>query len=275
MVATASGIVAVEARNTNSRGPVHDRRRPAARRPPKTYTGTSHPLDPQDLPVGADGTIWVGDFGDSDGTRSSIAVHRIAPGTTSATPSRMTYPDGTKIAPRRSCSTRTTCRSSSPRAGGRARPSTSRSKALVPDASRPGVPALAKVGDFTPDAAGHRGRSAGRHRRRQVGRRQEGRDPHRARSPTSTTSRRRRRRQGDHHGQAAGHPAAGRAGRRGDHLHRRRHQVPDAGRQADRRDGEPEAAELHPVRAAGRHRRRSRPAPPRPRTPPAELLRPS
>ncbi|MFI6265415.1 hypothetical protein [Micromonospora sp. NPDC051006] len=54
----------------------------------------SRPRDTEDLAVGADGTIWVGDIGDNDRTRQTIAVWRLAPGADRPVLYRMSYPDG-------------------------------------------------------------------------------------------------------------------------------------------------------------------------------------
>src|SRR5262249_2873252 len=53
------------------------------------------PLDPEDLAIGKDGTIWVADFGDNDKQRSRIALWKVAPsGTPRPQIFRFTYPDG-------------------------------------------------------------------------------------------------------------------------------------------------------------------------------------
>ena len=46
------------------------------------------------MAIGSDGTIWVADTGDSDGSRPSVAFERVASGANTATVSRVTYPDG-------------------------------------------------------------------------------------------------------------------------------------------------------------------------------------
>jgi hypothetical protein len=53
----------------------------------------SEPRDTEDLAMGADGTIWVGDIGDNDRTRQSVALWRLAPGADRPVLLRMAYPD--------------------------------------------------------------------------------------------------------------------------------------------------------------------------------------
>ena len=53
----------------------------------------SQPRDTEDLAIGADGTIWVGDIGDNDRTRETIALWRLAPGADRPVLLRMAYPD--------------------------------------------------------------------------------------------------------------------------------------------------------------------------------------
>jgi hypothetical protein len=51
------------------------------------------PFDPEDLAVGADGTVWLADTGDNNANRPTVALLAMRPdGTTSVY--RLTYPDG-------------------------------------------------------------------------------------------------------------------------------------------------------------------------------------
>jgi hypothetical protein len=51
------------------------------------------PYDPEDLAVGADGTVWLSDTGDNQGTRDTVALLALRPdGSTGLY--RLTYPDG-------------------------------------------------------------------------------------------------------------------------------------------------------------------------------------
>jgi hypothetical protein len=51
------------------------------------------PYDPEDVALGADGTVWVADTGDNNGIRTTVALHALrADG--SAALFRLTYPDG-------------------------------------------------------------------------------------------------------------------------------------------------------------------------------------
>jgi hypothetical protein len=52
------------------------------------------PLDPEDLARTPDGAFWVGDLGDNDRERATVAVDRISPGGGRGTTFRLTYPDG-------------------------------------------------------------------------------------------------------------------------------------------------------------------------------------
>ncbi|MEV4119834.1 hypothetical protein [Micromonospora sp. NPDC049645] len=53
----------------------------------------SQPRDTEDLAIGRDGTVWVADIGDNDGSRPTVGVWRLAPGATRPVLHRMTYPD--------------------------------------------------------------------------------------------------------------------------------------------------------------------------------------
>ncbi len=56
-------------------------------------TAPLDPYDPEDLAVGADGTVWVADIGDNNATRATVALIALRPdGGTSLY--RLTYPDG-------------------------------------------------------------------------------------------------------------------------------------------------------------------------------------
>jgi hypothetical protein len=57
------------------------------------HTVEVDPFDPEDLAIGADGTVWVSDTGDNGASRPTVALIAIRPdGTTNLY--RMTYPDG-------------------------------------------------------------------------------------------------------------------------------------------------------------------------------------
>ncbi|PRY48749.1 hypothetical protein LY71_108127 [Geodermatophilus tzadiensis] len=56
-------------------------------------TAPLDPYDPEDLAVGADGTVWLADTGDNNATRATVALVAVRPdGSTSLY--RLTYPDG-------------------------------------------------------------------------------------------------------------------------------------------------------------------------------------
>jgi hypothetical protein len=57
------------------------------------HTAAVDPYDPEDMAVGADGTVWVADTGDNNANRPTVALHALRPdGATSLY--RLTYPDG-------------------------------------------------------------------------------------------------------------------------------------------------------------------------------------
>jgi hypothetical protein len=60
----------------------------------RTVSYPSRPRDTEDLARAADGTLWIADIGDNDGTRSTIAVWQLAPGSKKPKLCRLTYPDG-------------------------------------------------------------------------------------------------------------------------------------------------------------------------------------
>jgi hypothetical protein len=60
----------------------------------RTVSFPSRPRDTEDMARGADGTVWVGDIGDNDRERETIGLWRLAPGATSPTLFRVSYPDG-------------------------------------------------------------------------------------------------------------------------------------------------------------------------------------
>lgn len=58
----------------------------------KTYTGD--PYDPEDLALGSDGSVWVGDTGDNDKVRDRVALWKLPPNGSTAIRYRLSYPDG-------------------------------------------------------------------------------------------------------------------------------------------------------------------------------------
>ncbi|MEV0902149.1 hypothetical protein [Actinoplanes sp. NPDC049802] len=60
----------------------------------RTVRYPSQPRDTEDLARGADGTLWVGDIGDNDRVRDTVAVWRLAPGAKRPALFRLSYPDG-------------------------------------------------------------------------------------------------------------------------------------------------------------------------------------
>lgn len=60
----------------------------------RTVRYPSRPRDTEDLAVGADGTVWIGDIGDNDRSRQTVAVWRLPAGGARPLLYRLTYPDG-------------------------------------------------------------------------------------------------------------------------------------------------------------------------------------
>jgi hypothetical protein len=57
------------------------------------HTADVDPYDPEDMAVGPDGTVWLADTGDNNGTRDTVALIALRPdGSTRVY--RLTYPDG-------------------------------------------------------------------------------------------------------------------------------------------------------------------------------------
>jgi len=148
VVATASGLLAVESKDTSA-VTLFTVDLASCKATQKTYTGD--PREPQDLAVGSDGTIWVSDSGNSTNDRTSIAVWKVASGSAAAVINRITFPEGMTTAKGMVLDGTDTPIFFAVVGGkvGIYKPD----KALVPNAKAPGVPALTKVGDFTPDRA--------------------------------------------------------------------------------------------------------------------------
>jgi hypothetical protein len=56
-------------------------------------TAAVDPFDPEDMALGADGTLWIADTGDNGATRPTVALVALRPDGTTAL-YRLTYPDG-------------------------------------------------------------------------------------------------------------------------------------------------------------------------------------
>jgi hypothetical protein len=56
-------------------------------------TAAIDPFDPEDMALGADGTLWIADTGDNGATRPTVALVALRPDGTTAL-YRLTYPDG-------------------------------------------------------------------------------------------------------------------------------------------------------------------------------------
>src|SRR3954471_15425459 len=62
---------------------------------------TSYPsdaLDPEDLAMAPDGTLFVADIGDNKAKRKTVGFWKLAPNAKSPVPYRVTYPDGPRDA---------------------------------------------------------------------------------------------------------------------------------------------------------------------------------
>jgi len=92
MVTTANGYVVVE---DGSKDPANlklytlDAQCKSA---VKTYVGD--PVDPEDLALGSDGTIYISDTGDNEKVRDRVALWKIPASGTTAIRYRLSYPDG-------------------------------------------------------------------------------------------------------------------------------------------------------------------------------------
>jgi hypothetical protein len=58
----------------------------------------SNAIDPEDLALAPDGTVWVADIGDNQADRRNVALWKLAPGAKTPVIHRLTYPDGARDA---------------------------------------------------------------------------------------------------------------------------------------------------------------------------------
>jgi hypothetical protein len=93
LAATAGGYVAI---NDSAPDPadIHIFRFDNACRIQQVLAYPSAARDPEDLALGADGTVWVADIGDNNRNRTTIAIWKLAPRSTRPVIHRLTYPDG-------------------------------------------------------------------------------------------------------------------------------------------------------------------------------------
>jgi hypothetical protein len=153
MAVTQNAILAVEARSTPNALTIFTIDGTSCKATPTNYTGIAGAREPEDMAVGADGTIWAADIGDPDGSRTSVAFERVAAGGKTATISRVKYPDGAKNAKGFVLDGDDTPIIFAVVAGQPGAAIYKPAAALVPNVQCPGCPALAKVGDFTPVSA--------------------------------------------------------------------------------------------------------------------------
>jgi len=155
MVATSKGIYVVEGGDTEQPTSVkiHTVNAKTCKSTVKTYT--FDPIDPEDLALGSDNSLWVADIGDNaEGgpNRPTVAFEKVNLGGSTAVPYRAVYPNGGKFDAKAMVLDKGDVPIVFTRGNGKAgiyRPN----KALVPNA-RTGLPVLEKVGDFTPDKTG-------------------------------------------------------------------------------------------------------------------------
>ena len=57
------------------------------------HTAAVDPYDPEDMAIGADGTVWLADTGDNNAIRPTVALIALRPDSTTAV-YRLSYPDG-------------------------------------------------------------------------------------------------------------------------------------------------------------------------------------
>ncbi|WP_436531201.1 hypothetical protein [Actinoplanes sp. HUAS TT8] len=93
LVATADGYVTVNdgADEASHRKIFYLTKNCSVRR---TVSYPSRPRDTEDLQLGRDGTLWVGDIGDNGASRDTIALWKLAPGSSKPGLFRLSYPDG-------------------------------------------------------------------------------------------------------------------------------------------------------------------------------------
>jgi hypothetical protein len=152
LAVTQNAIMAVEAKGTSGALTLYTIDGTSCKATPKTYGGFPGTRDPQDLSIGSDGTIWSADIGDPDGSRPNVGFERVAPNATTATISRVTYPDGAKDAKAFVLDGDDTPIIFAVVSGQPGAAMYKPTKPLVPGATS-GLPALTKVGDFTPVSA--------------------------------------------------------------------------------------------------------------------------
>src|SRR5262245_29453424 len=100
MVATDKGIYAVEGGDTDDPFAVIIWTIDAASCNATSRNYGFDPADPQDLALGSDGALWVGDIGDgigNDNQRERVTLERVEIGGGTAVPYRALYPDSGKI----------------------------------------------------------------------------------------------------------------------------------------------------------------------------------
>jgi hypothetical protein len=59
----------------------------------EVHTAPIDPYDPEDMAIGADGTVWLADIGDNNASRATVALIAVRPDGSTAV-HRLTYPDG-------------------------------------------------------------------------------------------------------------------------------------------------------------------------------------
>ena len=150
LAVTQNAIMVVEAKGTTGALTLYTIDGTSCKATSKNYGGFPGTRDPQDLSIGSDGTIWSADIGDPDGSRTSVGFERVAPGASTATISRVKYPDGAKDAKAFVLDGDDTPIIFAITAGQPGAAIYKPAAALVPNVQCPGCPALAKVGDFTP-----------------------------------------------------------------------------------------------------------------------------
>ncbi len=157
MVATDQGIYVVEGGDREDPSAVRitllDQ---ACKATTKTYTGGINPRDPEDLALGSDGSLVIADIGDNPASgspeRERIAVEKAPAAGGKATIYRMVYPSGGKFDAEAMLLDKDDVPIIFTQEGNKSgiyKPT----KALVPDITS-NLPALQKVGDFTPKRTG-------------------------------------------------------------------------------------------------------------------------
>ena len=97
MVATAKGIVVVEAGDVEEPSTIKLYTLDGACKSGTPKTIFQNPIDPEDIALGSGGFLWIGDIGDNKEDRERIALWKVPADLSKATIYRFVYPSGGKF----------------------------------------------------------------------------------------------------------------------------------------------------------------------------------